>query len=243
MGETITHDIDLRPLWLQWAAGESRTRGRSRALLFGGAAAVIAILLFAFSSASEPHAAKTPAIKAPRKVEPRKVEPPIIIHATREADESDAASSSKIARAIVGEADAIDQGAVRITSEPNVWVFEGETRLGRTPLEIKLEAGRHEIRYLDKAKDLEVRSRIDVRVGQTVVRDLNFGIGTLRIDAAEGTKGWIGTRFVGEAPFKKIELCEGRHRLRLKRGSETVEEWVAVPASRIVEYRVHFAEE
>src|SRR5262249_40572508 len=136
-----------------------------------------------------------------------------------------------------------DKASVKITSEPNVWVFEGDQRLGRTPLAIDLAPGRHEIRYIDKAKDLEVKSRLEVRAGQSIVRDLNFGIGTLRIDAPEHTKAWIGTRFVGEAPFKKIELAEGRHRLKLKRGAESVDEWIDVPPSRIVDYRVHFADD
>ena len=41
-------------------------------------------------------------------------------------------------------------------------------------------------------------------------------------------------------PFSKLVLAEGRHHLKLQRGGETVTEWIEIPASRSVDYRVNF---
>jgi hypothetical protein len=108
---------------------------------------------------------------------------------------------------------------------------------------MKLAPGRHDLRYVDKAKDLEVKARIEVKPGQTHSRELDFGIGTLRIEAPNGTKAFIGNRAVGTAPFGKIELLEGKHHLKLKRGSEALDEWLDVPAARVIDYRARFADE
>ncbi len=228
MGDTITHEIDLRPQWRRWAH-DLDPRSRSRALFFGGSAALAAVLTFAWSGSRDPGS------PPPKIVKP--IEAPIIIHATREPD-----APAPIAEKRAEAPAAAEKGALKVTSEPSVWVYDGEARLGRTPLEIKLEPGRHDIRYVDKTKDLEVKSRVEIKSGQTSTRDLNFGVGTLRIQAPEGTKAFVGTRFIGEAPFKPLDLFEGRHRLKLKKGSEVVEEWIDVPPSRVIDYRVHFAD-
>jgi hypothetical protein len=230
VGESITHEIDLRPEWRRWAH-DLDPRTRSRALVFGGSAALIAILVFAWAGSREPETGSPP----PKIAKP--VDAPIVIHATREPE-----APAPTAEKRVEASPSIDKGTLKVTSEPSVWVYDGDARLGRTPLEIKLEPGRHEIRYVDKAKDLEVKSKVEIKSGQTSTRDLNFGVGTLRIEAPEGTKAFVGTRSIGEGPFGPIELLEGRHRLKLKKGSEVVEEWIDVPASRTIAYRVHFAD-
>lgn len=217
MSEVFTQEIHLRP--------------RSpRAVYVAGGVGAIALVMVLISSGGGERV-------APAQVAP-KGDAPIVIHATREQQqELTSAVVDRDAPAI-----ASGNGKLKLDSDPRVFVFEGERRLGRTPCELTLPAGSHELRFVDKAKHLEVKRRLEVRANGTAKRELSFGVGALRVRAPSGTKLWLNKKYAGSAPFKRLELAEGRHRIKLKKGGEVVEETIFVPPSQTVDYKVNFAE-
>lgn len=194
--------------------------------------------------------APAPAVPAPAPVVSSRRTPspggaPIVINATRELED---APEEKPSRALPPTPlppppPSDGRGALHLTSEPDVTVYEGDRRLGTTPLEVRLLPGRHQLRLVDRAKHLEEKHWVEIRAGQTHTEELSFGIGTLRVQAPDGTKLYVDSKLVGTAPFKGIDLVEGEHRIKVQRGAETMEDTITVPASHAVDYRVRFAED
>jgi hypothetical protein len=261
MSEIISEEIDLRPHWKRWrheaprspiqrrlpsprsvselAVVSRKSAEATRRLVIGaGAALALLVALAAFRGGEEP----PPRVAAPVVVTTPRAAPdpapaseaaPLVIDATAEQE---APKTEKPA------VESTAPGRLKITSEPNVTVFAGTRRLGRTPLDVKLAPGVHTLRFVDRARHLEKKQRIEVRPNGAHARELNFGVGALRIDAPDDTKLWLNRKYAGKAPFKKIQLAEGRHRLKLVRGEEVVEEWLEVPAAHTIDYRVSFAD-
>jgi hypothetical protein len=232
MSEVLTHEIDLRPFWLQRVAKKNAAERSRSALFVACGVGALVIVMFAFGKDPAPAEKRAAVVPVLDQLDIEKPAAPIVIHATREEDVEVAVDPAPVAGV----------GRLKLESDPRVVVFAGARRLGRTPLEVMLPAGTHELRFVDKARHLEVKRRVDVRANGRHSRELNFGIGALRVRAPEGTKLWLNKKYVGTAPFRRIELAEGRHRLKLKRGVEVVEEWLVVPPSQTVDYRVNFSE-
>lgn len=240
MSEVITREIDLRPRWVQSLAKKDASP-RSRSLWFiGGGVFALVIAAFAFDrDPQKPESAVAaaglidPGVRPVSQPLPAKDDSVIVIHATPEPEAAPATAPEK--------AKSSGLGKLKLESDPpRIAVFLGEKKLGRTPLEVSLPAGTHELRFVDKARHLETKKRVDVRAGAAHKRELTFGIGALRVRAPDGTKLWLNKKYAGEAPFKKLELAEGRHRLKLANGEDVVEEWITVPASQTLDYRVNF---
>ncbi len=228
MSDVLTQEIDLR-----------KTPAKASIKMIGAGVLALIGVMFAFSRSPAPKnselAVSGVAPSSERGHAEAKVSPAndvIVIHATPELAEEAAPAASKEE----------GFGKLTLTSDPSVVVYEGEKRLGRTPLKLTLSSGSHELKLVDKAKHLEVKRRVEIRAGGTHTRDLNFGIGSLKVLAPDGSKLWLNKKFAGTAPFKRLELAEGRHRLKVKSGVEVHEEWITVPPSRNVEYRVNFAD-
>lgn len=274
MGEVITKEIDLRPLWRQRGGWGSGAGGRSTWSVAAGAAGGLLLGFLAFGGEDPPppapRAAPAPAVvqaavapagdgrreeeapapsqpapegtsapvEHPDEPAPIRDDAPIVIEATLEPSEPTPARRGKKR----GKLRAIpsDRGTLELTSDPEVSVFHGEKRLGKTPLDLPLPPGSYELRLVNRAKFLEAKRTVEIRAGRATQRELSFGVGTLRVDAPEGTKLYLDAKYVGEAPFAAIPVAEGRHYLRLKRGEDSVTEWLEIPPSRTVEYRVGF---
>lgn len=141
----------------------------------------------------------------------------------------------------LGEADraVMTDGWLKLAAEPSVLVYEGERKLGKTPLEIRMPAGPHDLRLVDRERFVDERLRVTIRAGSQVARELEFALGGLRVEAPDGAKLYLDRRPMGEAPFeRRILLSEGTHHLRLEIGDETIEEKIEIPAGQTVDYRL-----
>jgi hypothetical protein len=128
------------------------------------------------------------------------------------------------------------RGRLAIRSEPRVIVYAGDERLGRTPLDVPIDAGLHELRFVNRRLFLDERRKLRVRAKKKRELDLLFGVSTLKIQAAKGTKVYVDKRYVGTTPTKPIRLVEGHHHLRLVKGGEKMAERLYVPPSRTIDY-------
>jgi hypothetical protein len=244
MSQITTDEIDLRPTWRRLAIDAERLSSLRRFIaIAAGACAILTAgyLLGRGSDRGLETQPERPAIqpKAPVVVPQESARPPltppIVINATREIQAKPVVQAPAPAMQ--------EKGSLKLTSDPEVTVLDGDVRLGRTPIESRLSPGRHEIHVVNNALMIDTKMNVDIRSGQTSMRELSFGVGALRVIAPDKTRIYLNGRFIGETPYKKITLAEGNYQLRLKHGEETQSETIEIPAASTVDYRVHFADE
>jgi hypothetical protein len=131
---------------------------------------------------------------------------------------------------------------LHVESDPEATVYEGATRLGRTPLDVELTVGAHELRLVNPKLHLETRRKVEVRADKPRTLELLLGVSKLRIKAPKGTKVHLDRRFIGETPLKAIHLVEGVHRLEVIYGDQRLDEVLEVPPGTTIRYRPHFEE-
>ena len=119
-------------------------------------------------------------------------------------------------------------------------VYADGRRLGRTPLEVELDAGEHEIRLVNRARYLDVTKRWTVRADRVLRRNISFGMSTLNIRAPRGSRLYIDGRAAGRAPLRALKISEGKHRIVAKKGRRRFKDTIDVPSSRTVDVRVRF---
>jgi hypothetical protein len=253
MGDIVSREIDLRGMRrarpVDAGAFDEITdiaqfkRGRSRSarlLLAIGAATAALVLLWPREHAprsGEGRIEITPAT-APRSA-PAPVEAPPPATAPdppREPDEAPAAVTDSEPRLAAASP---ETATLEIDSDPPVSVFEADRRLGKTPLKVSLPVGKHELRFSERRLHLEEHQKLNLSAeGRKLA--LSFATGGLELSAPDATRLWIDKDYVGEAPFQKIELAEGKHRIRVKHGTEELAEVLEVPPSGTVQYQVRF---
>jgi len=129
-------------------------------------------------------------------------------------------------------------GTLKLEAEPRVAVYLGEKRIGRTPLQVDLPPGLHELRLVNRKHHLDKRRKVRIRAGRTHKREWIYGLSRLRLDAPTGAKVYVGKRYVGRAPVRPLQIVEGTHRIRIRKGSSKHSERLRVPPSRDVHLRV-----
>jgi hypothetical protein len=134
----------------------------------------------------------------------------------------------------------IQKGKLVIESDPKVSIFvDGQPR-GRTPVELELDEGLHDVRIVSKAIHLDTKRKVRVNADKTRKLELSFGVAKLKIRAPKGTKVYLDDRLAGTAPLKPIRVVEGSHRLKLTHDGERLAERLDVPAYGTIDYRARF---
>lgn len=202
---------------------------RGRQLWIAAAIGVGALVAYAAFGRGEAPKAPTPPVVPPPVAAPQPTEP--------EPEAEPVKAEVAPPKLVVTKTSApLAKGRLVVESEPRVVVFAGEKRLGRTPLDVPLEAGLHELRFVNRRIFLDAKRKVRVRPDKKRSLDMHFGISTLNIEATPGTKIFIDKRYVGKAPRKPIRIVEGHHRLKLVKDGTKMAERLYVPPSRTIDY-------
>lgn len=133
---------------------------------------------------------------------------------------------------VVLRAEAPEEARLRVVSEPSgALVHVGGERFGRTPLDVALEPGEHEVSltldgHLAHEASVAVSpgglSTLSVRLAplpqkRVVSRVVpRRGSGTLSMATTPWCEVWLGSRKLGTTPFANVTLPAGTHQLSLR---------------------------
>ncbi len=129
-------------------------------------------------------------------------------------------------------------GMLSLKSTPKVDVYDQRKYLGRTPLTIKLETGRHKLRFTDKKTGINKYRIYRIRSGAEHRDRLTFGKSTLVVKAPSGASIYLNSRSLGRAPMEPKEIYEGRYLLKVTLDGASWSEWINAPPGRKIEYKV-----
>lgn len=218
MREREASRVDLRPLWRRWLAGDSPAyvqRGRLKdRLLFLGLGAGLAGLVALVPLSTAPTGVATGAttgLAPPAPAAAPVVPPPAALPPPAEPSRPLVPTP-----ALVPPAPAATTGRLRLSTKPAVTAFVGDRSLGRTPIDVELDPGKHTIRLVDRRRLLSTRRSFDITAGQTLRRRVDFDLGRLTVTAPKGAKISVDGRAFGRAPIAPIELAAGKHTLRIR---------------------------
>ncbi len=119
---------------------------------------------------------------------------------------------------------------MRLTSTPSgLFVTEGKTTLGTTPVRLDLEAGRH--RLVLSSRRLGIRRVLDLNINAntTTTEIVTVPKGALKVIARPWAWVYLDGEKVGRTPIR-VEAYEGKHELRLV--AESGEEQTRVVQTR-----------
>jgi hypothetical protein len=210
---------------------------RQRTILIAAGAGCALLVLYTFMSA-RPAAEKPALVAAPLEV----TQAPVEVAKVEVAQAAPVVHEA--APAIVREEPAVvtARGMLHVESDPEVTVYEGTTKLGKTPLDVELSVGKHELRIVNSKLHLETKRKVEIVADGTRSLDLLFGVSKLKVRAPKGTKVYLDRRFVGETPLKAIKVVEGPHRLEVVYEDQRLAEILDMQPSTTVRYRPHFEE-
>ncbi len=218
-----------------------RAGDSSRALLYMVLAAAAGLLIFIFAFPKEPPAG----IDTPS--ENSKIPSAVVREAlTRQApDETDVDPDAPPDTPDPTPATPVDTtdvkpklGQLSIESEPNVDVYDGNDRLGRTPLTVRLTTGSHKLRFTDAKTGINKYRTYRIDPDQDRKSSLEFGKSRLTVRAPDGAKISLNSRVIGEAPLDPVEIYEGRYLLRVSLDGMNWSEWFNAPPGQNIEYKV-----
>jgi PEGA domain-containing protein len=129
---------------------------------------------------------------------------------------------------------------VHLCGLPNVDVYESDHLLGRMPLDLKLTAGRHELRFMNATKGINVYRTYFVRAGENRREELHLGQSRLVVHAPYGASIRLNGRTIGVAPLEGESIYEGEYALEVAYHGMAFTETFRAPAGATIEYRVQF---
>ncbi|MGF1511178.1 MAG: serine/threonine protein kinase [Myxococcota bacterium] len=124
--------------------------------------------------------------------------------------------------------------SVRIATSPGVDVYRGTASLGRTPLEVRLNAGVHELRFTDASLGINVYRRVTVPDTGDVSLAFEFQPAMLHVDAPYGADVFLNERPLGAMPIGPKPVYEGRYLLLVQHLGQSFRTTIeAEPGERI----------
>jgi eukaryotic-like serine/threonine-protein kinase len=107
-------------------------------------------------------------------------------------------------------------GTLNLDVTPSVNVFANGHALGHTPLRgVRLPAGRHRLRLIDRAAGIDTTVDVEVPRGRGVDKHVTIGKGRLRIKALPWADVTVDGRELGTTPMAPLSLYAGTHEVRL----------------------------
>ena len=131
-----------------------------------------------------------------------------------------------------------DFDKLELSTDPEVDVYVGNERLGRTPLSAKLPAGNQKIRFTDKKTGLNLYKTYRIRANGDVRDHISFGTSELIIDAPDGASILLNSRFIGTAPLEPVKIYEGRYHLKVTLDGKSWADNFEAPPGRKINYKV-----
>jgi len=123
---------------------------------------------------------------------------------------------------------------VRLEAQPAVEVFRGRDRLGRTPLQVELRAGEHELRLTDAEQLINVYRRIEVEAAGDNAHRFELEPASVAVEAPPGATVFLNEVHVGQAPLAPLKIFEGRYLVLVQHLGKTFRAPIAVkPGQRI----------
>ncbi|MFN7131018.1 MAG: protein kinase domain-containing protein [Myxococcales bacterium] len=107
------------------------------------------------------------------------------------------------------------EGTLSIESDPVVTVWQGSQELGKTPLQLKLPAGPHQLVLVNQELGLEQSVNATVRADETEQLRRTFKTGEVLFLVKPWADVYLRKRRIGQTPFPKIRLIEGEHTFHL----------------------------
>lgn len=129
-------------------------------------------------------------------------------------------------------------GTLDLRSEPNVDVFLGEKRLGRTPLTQALPPGRYRLRMTDRKTGINAYRSYQIKAGATRRSALHFGTSELVVHAPTGARIVLNGKLLGHAPLLPQTIYEGRYVLKVSLDGSQWSKVFEAPPGATIDYRV-----
>lgn len=131
------------------------------------------------------------------------------------------------------------QGTLALTSEPTAAVEIDGVPSGRTPLRIKVAAGKRRIRLIDRKKGVDLTRVVLVPENGTANEAIYLQRGYVSVNAPVGAVIEIDGRQVGKAPLSaEISIYEGTHRVEVTVGTQKWRETFTVKPNQRVYFDV-----
>ncbi len=148
----------------------------------------------------------------------------------------------------------VHYGTLVLKTEPNVDVYDrcdskirkcpsDSVLLGRTPLKMKLSAGKHRLRFTDKKTSLNAYRTYTIKPDKERRDHVIFGKSELTVLAPKGARIILNQKLLGKAPLKGVTVYEGRYRLKVTHQGLKWQEIVEIPPGQKVEYDVRIRED
>ncbi len=105
-------------------------------------------------------------------------------------------------------------GVLVINSDPQAYLWQGPNRLGKTPLRIRLPAGRQQLALVNQQQRLEQNIEIVVPSDQTVEKTYQFGRGEVCIVVKPintNAEIYLRGQQLGANPLPQFSLLEGQY--------------------------------
>ncbi|MEM9111927.1 MAG: PEGA domain-containing protein [Myxococcota bacterium] len=132
------------------------------------------------------------------------------------------------------------QRAVALDATPSVEIYRGDEKLGRTPLQVELRAGQHELRLTDAERMINVYRTIEVRPDGENVLLFRLKPAILEIKAPDGATVFLNDVAVGRAPVEPRTVYEGRYLLVVQHLGQSYRAPIAVKPGQRVEVAAEF---
>lgn len=129
-------------------------------------------------------------------------------------------------------------GDLKLTTQPEVDVYDGKKHLGRTPLQVELRIGRHKLRFTDKDKRINIYKQYRILPGGKHRDFIEFQKSELTVEAPEGANVLLNGTSVGIAPLGAIEIYQGQYHLKVNVGTQTWAKWFEAPPGRKINFKV-----
>lgn len=131
-------------------------------------------------------------------------------------------------------------GLVSLTSEPKMEVYEGQTKLGSTPLrKLKMKTGRHVLTFKNKKHGLSKDVTVKINERQHTKKRVTVKKGKVVFAVKPWAVVYLGNKKLGTTPMSPVSLFEGTYTLRLvnpDKGEKTVKvEVKAGKTAKVVE--------
>lgn len=143
---------------------------------------------------------------------------------------------------IVAPPAAAKDGALSISSDPNVDVFNGNDLLGRTPLSVRLPVGKVRLRFTDKKTGINAYRTYRIKPAGEHKDSISFGTSQLVVRAPDGALVTLNAKTLGKAPLDPITIYEGEYLLRVTYEGMNWSERFDAPAGQKIEYKVRLGD-
>jgi serine/threonine protein kinase len=108
--------------------------------------------------------------------------------------------------------------SLALTSEPPLDVFASGKSLGRTPLTVPMDAGKHTLTLTNKQLGISLTRPITVKPRGKSSQHINVGKGSVAVTAPQGSVIFVDGIKKGVAPVEEFEVYEGSHRILVNLG-------------------------